>query len=50
MAFPYNPYDHLPKLPTFTLTSESFTDGQPLVQRTGQRHHGRRRRGRLARS
>ena len=27
MAFPYNPYDHLPKLPTFTLTSESFTDG-----------------------
>jgi Raf kinase inhibitor-like YbhB/YbcL family protein len=27
MAFPYNTYDHLPKLPTFTLTSESFTDG-----------------------
>ena len=31
MAFPYNPYDFLPKLPTFTLTSESFTDGQPLA-------------------
>ena len=30
MAFPYNPYDHLPKLPSFTLTSESFTDGQPF--------------------
>ena len=30
MAFPYNPYDFLPKLPTFTLTSESVTDGQPL--------------------
>ena len=27
MAFPYNTYDHLPKLPTFTLTSETFTDG-----------------------
>jgi Raf kinase inhibitor-like YbhB/YbcL family protein len=27
MAFPYNTYDHLPKLPTFTLSSESFTDG-----------------------
>jgi Raf kinase inhibitor-like YbhB/YbcL family protein len=27
MAFPYNTYDHLPELPTFTLTSESFTDG-----------------------
>jgi len=27
MAFPYNTYDHLPKLPTFTLTSDSFTDG-----------------------
>ncbi len=29
MAFDYNPYDFLPKLPSFTLTSESFTDGQP---------------------
>ncbi len=29
MAFDYNPYDFLPKLPTFTVTSESFTDGQP---------------------
>ncbi|MDX1886713.1 YbhB/YbcL family Raf kinase inhibitor-like protein [Mycolicibacterium sp. 120270] len=29
MAFPYNPYDHLPKLPSFTLTSESFKDGEP---------------------
>ena len=28
MAFDYNPYDFLPELPTFTLTSESFTDGQ----------------------
>src|SRR3954451_25104524 len=28
MAFPYNPYDHLPELPSFTLTSESFTDGE----------------------
>ena len=31
MSFPYNPYDFLPKLPTFTLTSESITDGQPLA-------------------
>jgi Raf kinase inhibitor-like YbhB/YbcL family protein len=31
MAFPYNPYDFLPKLPTFTLTSESMTDGGPLA-------------------
>ena len=29
MAFDYNPYDFLPDLPTFTVTSESFTDGQP---------------------
>lgn len=26
-----SPYDNLPKLPTFTLTSESVTDGQPLA-------------------
>jgi len=25
-----SPYDNLPNLPTFTLTSESVTDGQPL--------------------
>src|SRR3978361_1341738 len=25
------PYDNLPKLPLFTLTSESVTDGQPLA-------------------
>ena len=31
MAFPYDPYDFLPKLPAFTLTSESITDGQPLA-------------------
>ncbi len=31
MSFPYNPYDFLPELPTFTVTSESFTDGQPLA-------------------
>src|SRR5689334_10162033 len=27
MAFDYNPYEFLPQLPTFTLTSESFEDG-----------------------
>ncbi|ANW65414.1 hypothetical protein BCA37_19150 [Mycobacterium sp. djl-10] len=32
MAFPYNPYDFLPKLPTFTVTSQSFTEGQPWSQ------------------
>ena len=26
----YNPYDALPKLPTFDLTSEDITDGEPL--------------------
>jgi Raf kinase inhibitor-like YbhB/YbcL family protein len=31
MPFPYNPYDFLPELPTFTLTSESITDGQALA-------------------
>ena len=30
MAFPYNPYDFLPALPGFTLSSADVTDGQPL--------------------
>ena len=30
MAFPYNPYDFLPKLPGFTLTSTDIADGKPL--------------------
>ena len=30
MAFPYNPYDFLPELPGFTLTSTDITDGRPL--------------------
>ncbi|MGU3294591.1 YbhB/YbcL family Raf kinase inhibitor-like protein [Williamsia sp. M5A3_1d] len=28
----YNPYDALPDLPTFTVTSESFADGEALKQ------------------
>ena len=31
MAIPYDPYDFLPSLPGFTLTSTSFEDGQPLA-------------------
>jgi len=30
MAFSYNPYDFLPDLPGFTLTSSDITDGRPL--------------------
>lgn len=30
MAFPYNPYDFLPTLPGFTLTSTDIADGKPL--------------------
>lgn len=30
MAFAYNPYEFLPELPGFTLTSSDITDGQPL--------------------
>jgi Raf kinase inhibitor-like YbhB/YbcL family protein len=30
MAFAYNPYEFLPELPTFTLTSDDITDGQSL--------------------
>jgi Raf kinase inhibitor-like YbhB/YbcL family protein len=30
MAFDYNPYKFLPELPSFTLSSDTFSDGQPL--------------------
>ena len=30
MAFPYNPYEFLPELPGFELTSADITDGKPL--------------------
>jgi Raf kinase inhibitor-like YbhB/YbcL family protein len=30
MAFPYNPYDFLPELPGFALSSSDVTDGEPL--------------------
>ena len=32
MAFDYNPYEFLPKLPSFTLTSESRDRRQAAVQ------------------
>lgn len=32
MAFAYNPYEFLPALPGFTLTSRDVTDSQPLKQ------------------
>ena len=31
MSFSYNPYEFLPRLPGFKLTSASITDGQPLA-------------------
>jgi Raf kinase inhibitor-like YbhB/YbcL family protein len=30
MPFPYNPYDFLPELPTFTVTSTTFKDGETV--------------------
>ncbi|CAN5524058.1 YbhB/YbcL family Raf kinase inhibitor-like protein [soil metagenome] len=30
MPFPYNPYDFLPELPTFTVTSTTFKDGEEV--------------------
>jgi Raf kinase inhibitor-like YbhB/YbcL family protein len=30
MAFDYNPYEFLPDLPSFTLSSDTFSDGQAL--------------------
>jgi Raf kinase inhibitor-like YbhB/YbcL family protein len=30
MAFDYNPYEFLPQLPSFTLSSDTITDGQKL--------------------
>jgi Raf kinase inhibitor-like YbhB/YbcL family protein len=30
MPFPYNPYEFLPELPSFTLSSNTITDGQKL--------------------
>jgi Raf kinase inhibitor-like YbhB/YbcL family protein len=32
MSSPSDPYDALPKLPSFSLTSTSITDGQPLAK------------------
>ena len=31
MSLPLDPYDALPKLPLFSLTSNSITNGQPLA-------------------
>ena len=31
MSLPSDPYDALPKLPSFSLTSDSITNGQPLA-------------------